>query len=51
MTSHPHQSSSDEDDPETQSTPAGVVRDLEELAEETGASTEPPTPQGKPPAQ
>jgi hypothetical protein len=50
MTTHPHQSSSDEADPETQSTPAGVVRDLEEVAEETGASTDPPTPQ-QPPAK
>jgi hypothetical protein len=42
MTSHPQQSSSDEADPETQSTPAGVVHDLEEEAEEMGASTDPP---------
>jgi hypothetical protein len=39
MTSHPHQASSDEADPEKQSTPAGVVEDLEEEAEEQGAST------------
>jgi hypothetical protein len=45
MTTHPHQSNSDEADPETQSTPAGVVGDLEEAAEEAGASTEPQTPQ------
>jgi hypothetical protein len=47
MTSHPHQSSSDEADPETQSTPAGVVGDLEEEAEEIGATTEAP-PEDKP---
>ena len=50
MTSHPHQSSSDEADPETQSTPAGIVRDLEEEAEAIGATTDAPTPQ-QPPAQ
>jgi hypothetical protein len=51
MNSHPHQASSDEADPEKQSTPAGVVRDLEEEAEEAGASTEPSSPQLQPPAQ
>jgi hypothetical protein len=45
MTDHPHQSSSDEADPEKESTPAGVVVDLEEAAEEAGASTEPKAPQ------
>jgi hypothetical protein len=45
MTAHPHQSSSDEADPETESTPAGVVADLEAAAEEAGASTEPKAPQ------
>ena len=35
---HPHQPGSDEADPEKTSTPAGVTRDLEELAEEAGAS-------------
>jgi len=35
---------SDEADPEKQSTPAGVVRDLEEEAEAAGASTEPSEP-------
>ena len=49
MTNHPHQSESDEADPEKQSTPAGVVRDLEEEAEEEGASTEPSTPKGQVP--
>lgn len=51
MTNHPHQSESDEADPEKQSTPAGVVRDLEEEAEEAGASTDPSTQQEKPPAK
>jgi hypothetical protein len=41
MSTHPHQPGSDEADPEKQSTPAGVVRDLEEGGGETGASTEP----------
>jgi hypothetical protein len=41
MTSHPHQAGSDEADPEKQSTPAGVTKDLEEEAEDSGASTEP----------
>jgi len=40
MASHPHQPSSDEADPEKQTTPAGVARDLEEEAEESGASTD-----------
>ena len=42
MTDHPHQASSDEADPEKESTPAGVVGDLEEEAHDAGASTEPP---------
>jgi hypothetical protein len=50
VNSHPHQPSSDEADPEKQSTPAGVVQDLEDEAEEIGASTEPPAAQGQPPA-
>lgn len=41
MTSHPHQPSSDEADPETETSPAGVARDLEEKADELGASTGP----------
>ena len=49
MTSHPHQAGSEEADPEKQSTPAGVVRDLEEEAEETGATTTPIPPEKKPP--
>lgn len=50
MTKHPHQAGSDEADPEQQSTPAGVVQDLEEQAEEIGAETKPLPPQGQPPA-
>jgi hypothetical protein len=42
MSSHPHQASSDEADPEKQSTPAGVVGDIEKEADETGATTDPP---------
>jgi hypothetical protein len=45
MTDHPHQASSTDADPESQSTPAGVVRDLEDKAEELGASTEPQAPE------
>ena len=51
MTDHPHQSESDEADPEKQSTPAGVVGDLEEEAEEAGASTDPAPEEEKPPAK
>jgi hypothetical protein len=51
MTDHPHQSESDEADPEKQSTPAGVVGDLEEEAEEQDATTDPSTPQAQPPAK
>jgi hypothetical protein len=43
MSSHPPQPSSDDADPEKESTPAGLVKDLEEKAEELGASTEPRT--------
>jgi hypothetical protein len=42
MTSQPNQPSSDEADPEKETTPAGVTRDLEQKAEELGASTGPP---------
>jgi len=41
MTSHPNQPGSDETDPEKETTPAGVTRDLERKAEELGASTGP----------
>ena len=42
MSTEPHQPSSDEADPETQSTPAGLTPDLEEEAEDTNTSTDPP---------
>ena len=49
MSTDPDQPSSDqplpdEPDPKTQSTPAGIVEDLEEEAEEIGATTEPTAP-------
>ncbi|HEY7626151.1 MAG TPA: hypothetical protein VH761_03750 [Ilumatobacteraceae bacterium] len=44
MTDHPHQAESDEADPEKQSTPAGVVGDLEDEAEESGGTASPPLP-------
>jgi len=37
---HPHQAASDEADPEDESTPGGVVRDIEEKAAELGATTD-----------
>jgi len=40
MSTHPNQPESDEADPEKQSTPAGIVEDLEEQAEEMGATTD-----------
>jgi hypothetical protein len=40
---HPHQPESDEADPEKMTTPAGVARDLEDKAEEPGATTDTPT--------
>ncbi len=40
MSTQPNQPSSDEADPEKQSTPAGLVEDLEEQAEEVGATTD-----------
>ena len=40
---HPHQAGSDEADRDKEATPAGVARDLEELADETGATTPPET--------
>jgi len=39
---HPHQPSSDEADREKETTPAGVTGDLEDKAEDVGASTAPP---------
>jgi hypothetical protein len=44
MSNHPHQAASDEADPEKQSTPAGVVGDLEDQADATGATVEPDEP-------
>jgi hypothetical protein len=38
---HPHQPGSDEADREKETSPAGVAGDLEEKAEEIGASTQP----------
>ncbi len=45
MNSHPDPDISDEADPEMQSTPAGIVQDLEEQAEAIGATTEPSPPE------
>jgi len=42
MSSKPPQPSSDGDDPNEQSTPAGLAEELEEMAEELGATTDPP---------
>ena len=46
MDPHPHQAEADESDPDKQSTPAGFAPDLEDRAEEIGASTDeaPPEP-------
>lgn len=41
---------SDDADPDKQSTPAGTVRDLEEKAEEEGATTGDDDESGEPPA-
>jgi hypothetical protein len=49
MSTHPNQPSSDEADPNKQSTPAGIAEDLAEEAEEIGASVGAPPPQGQPP--
>ena len=43
---HPHQAGSDEADPEKQSTPIGVARDLEAKADELGGTTDPSLPPG-----
>jgi len=40
MPTEPNQPASDEADPEKESTPAGVVEELEELAKEDGATFE-----------
>jgi len=44
MDPHPHQAEADEADPDKQSTPAGFAPDLEDKAEEIGASTDEPPP-------
>ena len=46
MTTQPNQPRSDEADPESETTPAGVTGDLERKAEELGATT---GPSGTPP--
>jgi hypothetical protein len=38
---HPHQPGSEEADRDKETTPAGVARDLEDKAEDIGASTDP----------
>ena len=40
---HPQQPGSDEADRDKETTPAGIAHDLEEMAEETGATTDPET--------
>jgi hypothetical protein len=40
VSDHPNQPSSDEADADKQSTPAGIVEDLEEKADDIGASTD-----------
>jgi hypothetical protein len=40
MSAESHLPGSKDADPEKETTPAGVARDLEEMADETGASTE-----------
>jgi hypothetical protein len=47
MSSDSHLPTSDDDDPEDETTPGGTVRDLEEMAEEIGATT----PEDQPPGQ
>jgi hypothetical protein len=49
MTNDP-QPRSDEADPHKQTTPAGVARDLEDEAEEAGATTDDTSPSRQPPA-
>jgi len=43
MTSQPNQPQSDEADPEKETSPAGIAEELEKKAQETGATTGPPT--------
>jgi hypothetical protein len=47
MSSDSHLPTSDDADPEDETTPGGAVRDLEEMAEETGAAA----PEDEPAAQ
>ncbi len=47
MTDDPNQPRSDEADPDKETSPAGVTEDLEEMADELGATTVPP---GSPPS-
>jgi hypothetical protein len=49
VSTDPDQPLPDEPDPKTQSTPAGIVEDLEEEADEVGATTEPSPDQEQPP--
>jgi len=42
MSSKPPEPSSDDADPEEQSTPGGMTEELEEMAEELGATTDEP---------
>jgi hypothetical protein len=48
---HPHQPESDEADRDKETSPAGVAGDLEEKAEELGATAVPEEPQGQRPAR
>jgi len=41
MTAHPQQPESDEADRDKETTPAGVAHDLEELADDIDATTDP----------
>ena len=43
MPTEPNQPASDDADPEKQSTPAGMTEELEERAEDIGATTESPS--------
>ena len=45
MSEHPRQAESDQADRESESTPIGVARDLEERADEVDASTDEPPEQ------
>jgi len=45
MDPHPHQAEADEADPDKQSTPAGFAPDLEDKAEEIGATTDDAPPE------